>query len=342
MQNFSTNKKFYILSLENNSSTLKFHIFSDTGKYEIKKVDLSTFNFFGKKEQEENFYEILTGSTFEAFLDLTTITQSTIPTLISGKRKLYINEKSITFSFDINPNLTQLFNVNLDDFSCTEEQLIQPDFGDSEFQISKSNSYLINNKLFQIKSTSDRLVLNIIDSDRTISRKFESIPENVFAFNNSEMIQEQMGTNKLTVFDKTKQFIRKTNNYNPTISVFTKGESYLVTIGSRMYIDTGASSVGPMYGAVGALLSAAMSKKSNFYNPNPYKNFLVFYTHCLFDKNLNHIEDKVQKTAFDVARKYADNLINQTNTTFFKFNSKIYVGSFDSQLKKYIFKGFTD
>lgn len=342
IQRFIVNKKFYILSLVKNTSLLKFHIFSDNGKHEIKEVDFSGLSFYGKKTQEKNFYKILTGSAFEAWLNLTTITNDKPASLLLGKRKLYINEKNITFSFDINPMLTQLFTIDLVDFSFKEEQVQQPNFELSESSTPKSNSFLINDKLFQIKLTSEKLVLNITDSDRTKSKQFEAIPDNEITFNNSEMTQEDGSTNKLIILEKTNQFIRKTNNYDCAVSSFVSGDNYVVTLGSRIYIDSGSSSVAPMYGAVGALISVALTHKSNVYNPNPYKSYRVVYTHCLFDKNLNHIEDKVQKTAFDMARIYADNLKNQTNTTFFKFNSMMYIGSFDKNLKKYTFKGFAD
>ena len=339
IQKFTTNKNFYILRLVKNTSLLKFYIFSDNGKHEVKEVDLSSLTFYGKKGEEKNLYKILTGSAFEAFLDLSIITNDTPTSLILAKRKLYINDKSITFSFDINTTMTQLFTIDLVDYSFKEEKIKQTYFEENESYTPKSNSFFIKDKLFQIKLTPERFVLNVTDSDRTKSNQFEATTYKNISFNNSDMIQEHAGTQKTKIIENKNQFLLRMNDYNPLVSCNISGDGYIVTIGSNVLVDTGASSVAPMFGIIGALASAALTQRNNM---NPYKNHRVVYTHCLFDKHLNHIEDKVQNTAFDRARIYIDNLKKQTNTTFFKFNNMVYVGSFDKNLKKYTFSEFVD
>jgi len=344
IKKITVNNVFYMISTVKNTSILKFYIFPADSNYEIKKIDCSNLKFYGKGPEQKNLYNILTGTTFEPFLDIETISSETPASLVltSKKRKLYLKDNSIIFSFDINPTITQLLKIDLNDFSFKQEIIPQPEIPNYYAGTLNSNSFLIDDKLFQIKLTPDKFILSLTDSDSSKSKQYEAFPDTEVTFKNSNIIQENGSPYNIKISENSSQFVSEINKSFPAVTCFIKNDKYITTIGSVGAYQAKSPDMGGMFGALGALMSYALTPSSSLTNLNSYKNRKVVYINSSFDKDFNHSEGKVQKSAFDTARAYAVNITKQTNLTIFKFNSILYIGSFDIKTKTYTFKGFID
>ncbi|HWS60956.1 MAG TPA: hypothetical protein VN182_08510, partial [Flavobacterium sp.] len=352
VQNFSQNGKFYIMTVLKNTDKLKLYVFDTDGKLEEKIIDLTGFVFFKSDYQKTTMYgklqEQFIGSEFSFTLQIIRPESPTSLVESSKKRKCYSNGNTIVITFDSNLDFTQLITINLDSFTAKEQYIKKPDIqGEKTFQ--NSNSFLIDNHLFQIKTSSSQLFLTVKDLDDNLIKSYEASNENpIIDFKNSNYVQENGGPSKTRILDTSSQFIRKTNSLNSGISCYKLNDNYLVTIGSvsqeQQQAGTGAM-VGGMFGALGSiagsLIDAAISNPT-MESFNAYANRKVVYINGLFDKDSNHIKGEIDPLAFDKIRVFFDKNTNVSSQTLYKLDNTYYFGYYDNLKKEYTIRKFKD
>lgn len=352
IQNFSQNGKFYMMTVLKNSDKLKLYVFDTDGKLEEKIIDLTGFVFFKPDYQKTTMYgklqEQFIGSEFSFTLQIIRPESPTSLVESSKKRKCYSNGNTIVITFDSNLDFTQLITINLDSFTAKEQYIKKPYVqGENTFQ--NSNSFLIDNHLFQIKTSSSQLFLTVKDLEDKLIKSYEASNENpIIDFKNSNYVQENGDPSKTRILDTSSQFIRKTNSLNSGISCYKLNDNYLVTIGSvsqeQQQAGTGAM-VGGMFGALGSiagsLIDAAISNPT-MESFNAYANRKVVYINGLFDKNANHIKGEIDPLAFDKIRLFFDKNTNVSSQTLFKLDNNYYFGYYDTTTKEYTIRKFKD
>lgn len=352
IQNFSQNGKFYILTVLKNSDTLKLYIFDNDGELEERTIDLTGFKFYTSDYQKTTLYGMLEESFFatEAPFSLQKITPENPTSLVqsSKRRKCYSIENTIVLSFDSNIDYTQLITLDLDKFKANEKFIKKPFIGYTKRNEINSNSFLIDHQLFQIKCSSNQLILTIKDLEDNLVKSYEATDETpIIDFKNTNYIQENGGTTKTRILDTSSQFIRKTNNLNTGISCYKLDDNYLVTIGcisQEQQSSTGVI-VGGMFGALGSiagsLIEAAISNPT-MENFNSYANRKVVYINGLFDKEGNHLKGEINPLAFDKIRAFFDKNSNVSSQTLYKLDKNYYLGYYDNETKEYIIRIFKD
>ena len=361
IQKTTINGNFYILSLVNDSNIIKFYVFDKDGKLEIKTIDASSYtliNSYGEVSSlyacfEESFYP------FEQSFSLQNIEDGTPASLTfaANKRKIYNTSNEIVLSFDNNVKYTQLFKINLTDFSISRKSILQPTEG---FPVEKevydsqnydprpninSNSFIVKDKIFQIRLCPDLVQISIKDFDGNEIKSYKAIQNQPLDFKNSEIIQENGSVNKKRILDSSNQFIRKLYNSNPGITCFLKDGNYYTTIGSVSEAQqemSGAMMAGAMFGIAGVLIAAALTSNSNVANYDSYRNRKIVYINSLFDNNFNHVNGDLKPLAFDRLREFASENKKESDLTIFKFNSYLYLGAYNNKNKTYSFNRFIE
>lgn len=353
LQNFSQNDKFYMMTVLKNSDKLKLYVFDTNGKLEEKIIDLTGFRFFKSDFKKTTLYGMLEEVFYSSELPFSL--QKIIPenptSLVesSKKKKCYSNGKTIILTFDMNMDYTQLITINLESFTATEKILKKPFINATERYQLNSNSFLIDNKLYQIKSSSSELFLTIKDLEDNLIKSYEASGENpIIDFKNSNFEQEYGGTSKKRILETSSQFIRKTNNLNAGISCYKLNDNYLVTIGSvseeEQQVSTGMI-IGGMFGAVGSiagsLIDAAISNPT-MESFNSYANRKVVYINGLFDKEGTHVKGEIEPLAFDKIRIFFDKNTDVSSQTLYKLDNIYYLGYYDNNSKEYVIREFED
>ena len=360
IQKLTLNNKFYIISLVKNTNFLKIYNIDDDGRLEVKTIDATSSTLINSYGEVTSLYAMFEESFFpyEREFSLQYISDATPNSLTFAayKRKMYTSPTEIIFSFDNNFQYTQLFKINLADFTISRKLYPQPIDG---FPPSKetydssnydprpdinSNSFLVNQTLFQIRLCPELVQVTIKDLEGQELKSFKAKPDTAIDFKNSEIIQENGSLGKVRILESSNQFIRKLYNSNPGISCYFDNGSYFATIGSVSEVqqDGSAAIMGGMFGVAGILIAAAITANSSVENYNSYQNRKIVYVNSLFDANFNHIAGKSKPLAFDRLRKYAfDNKLN-SDLTIFKFNSKLFLGSYDKKQLTYSFIRFDE
>ncbi|MWB93674.1 hypothetical protein GON26_04835 [Flavobacterium sp. GA093] len=345
LEKFSGNNDFYILTVIKNSNNLRLHIFDNAGTYTTKIIDLKGFHFFDSYYKRTDLYGVLGENLlpYEAPFSLKSINVENPTSLTDGakKRKCYFNNKQIVLTFDANIEYTQLIIIDLENFSATEKMIKKPYItGDPMFL--KSNSFYFDNKLYQIKTSSDLLYFTIKDLEDNIIKEYFANAAKPIDFKNSEIYQEGGDFGGKRTLEKTSQFIRKVNNLNSGLSCYHIGQNTLITFGgvSAAQQSTGQIAMS-QFGLIGAIVSAA------FLNPtmesfNSYSNKKVVKIEGLFDSEGNNIKGDLQPLAFDKIRTFFDNNSDVSSQTLFKMGDYYYLGYYDNNNKKYIIRKFAD
>ncbi|MEN2402004.1 hypothetical protein GKZ90_0019600 [Flavobacterium sp. MC2016-06] len=348
------NNVFYLITIVKNTSILKFYISDDNGNLNEKTADLSNLEFKNIFNNPENLYTVLTDESSEPSFQK--IANDSPPSLaLSAKYyKIYsYNPNEIIFTIDNTTKATQVLRIDLHDFtsnlkSIPQQKIDKGEYGSRKF---KSNSFLIDNKILQLKTNSFVLFLTISDLNGNKINEYKVFHDQEIYFKNSDIFQEANDFfHKKRQIEKSEQFFRKING-SPSVSSYNLNGIYYTVIGSS--IDNTYTSGGGMSGN-GVMTGIPSGRCYSIENLISYKDKIVVYTNCLFDSNFNHLNDQVQNSAFDKVRIFLEENedVKEALPIFstsiykdlilFKFNSSLYLGNYNKKKKKYQFFGFTE
>lgn len=349
LQQFSENDNFYILSVIKKSNTLKLHIFDKNGNYSEKTISLDGFHFFKLNYIKSDLYGVLEQNllAFEPPFSLPDINVNN-PTSLNDaakRRKCYFDKKQLVITIDLNVDFTQLIIIDLEKFTASEKIIKSTSISklsSSGFQKKiSSNSFYVDRKLYQIKTSSDEFYFTIKDLEGNVIKEYTTTSDTPIEFKNSEISQEGGDFSGSRTLETSSQFLRKINNLNTGITCYHIGENTLVTFGGISGPQqTGGQVVMGQFGFVGSIIG------ETFFNPtmsnfNSYANRKVVKIDGLFDKEGNHIKGDLQPLAFDKIRTFFDKNDNVSSQILFKIN-EYYTGYYDTKTKEYIIRKFND
>ena len=358
IQKITINNIFYIITVPKDKSILKFYKFGENGKPEIKELDLSSLNFSKVNSVLYNMFD--NSDNYGDKYNLQYISDESQPSLVlsSKKNKLYHQDNNLIFTFDSDNNFTQLLTINLSDYSFNLNFIVKPELKIDEYLNENSNSFIFNDKIFQIRLTPNDFVLSIKNLKGEEIKAYTAKRENEISFKNSDIIQENGSFSSKRILEKSNQFLRKVTNSNPGIICQFVNNYYYITIGSVMdIVNSGGGMMMPMGGGFGAAptMSFGFSYSYSYQNLISYKGKKVVYINCLFDTNLIHSNGEFKSLAFDKARMFIDNDDELSESTIFnfdrnlykdlslfKFNNTLYLGAFNSSINSYKIYSFKD
>lgn len=335
---------FYLVTIPKDGNSLTFHQFNE-GEYKMKTIDFAGEKFYHSENQNSNFIWDVFNDGFLGFKTMTTDIPMSLPQT-QIKKKLYVkNDKEIIFTFDGNAFFTQILKINLDDFTYSLEnceksttRLI------SELEkLPQTNSFICNDRLFQIISTSEFASIDIKNLKFETLKTFR-IEKNIeIDFINSEIFQENGSMATKKVLEKSSKFIYFLNNLHLGLTSEFRDDKYFLTIGSFSNVETSNSMMyGGMFGMAGALIAVSLSPSYSAQSVNSYAGRYVVYTNSVLDDNLNPVKGKITQSAFDTLRAFASikNYLNYPMS--FKFDQTTYFGGYDKKTKLLSFYKFND
>lgn len=368
VKEITINNRFYLITIVKNTSILKFYISDNDGNLNEKTVDLSHLDFKNIFNHTENLYTVLTDESSEP--NFQTIANDSPPSLaLSSKRyKIYTyNPDEIIFTMDNNTNATQVLRINIQDFtsnlkSIEQQKIAKGEYGAISF---RSNSFLIDNKILQIKTNSFVLFFTISDLNGIKINEYKVLHDEEIGFKNSDFFQQKNGlllqSNGFIINTKpiknSEQFLRKISN-SPSISCYNLKGAYYTVIGSSEDISRGGGGMpgmGISAGGMGAGMSFVPYQRCyTVENLISYKDKFVVYTNCLFDSDFNHLNGEMKTSAFDKVRIFLEENeeIKESVSIFtaslykdlilFKLNSILYLGNYNKKNKKYQIFSFSE
>jgi hypothetical protein len=235
--------------------------------------------------------------------------------------------------------------INLTNFTTDLKSINQSYYEIEEYKPIKSNSFLLGDKLLQIKNNPDRLTLQFKDLEGNEIKNYEVLADTQIPFKNSEIIQENGTVKSTRILDKTNQLVRKISNLYPGISCYVKNDKTYLTLGAVSEVqsnNSGAMIGGMLGGFTGSLIGVALSSNYSVDNLNSYANRKVVYINCLFDNKLEHLDGVINKLPIDNLRAFSEENPDYQFKTIFKLNNELIFGGYEKKKKEYSFFKFKD
>jgi len=336
--------KFYIISIQNNLNIFNVYCF-DGESLEKKVIDCSNFKFINSLHKSVSFLSMFNEYKEIVYYSRLKNMRSDTPVSLvncAEKKKVYIKDNSVIFTFDTNVNFTQTLTLNFDDFTATQKEYTLPPIKHYDLNSISSNSFLINDKIIQVKIDYNILFVLIKDLEGKEIKSFALKPDQEIDFKNSDIIQEEGSIKTKKTLDTSKQLIRKIYNMNISVSCFYNKDSYYLVIGGVSYPQQTSYFTGMGGSLTGAVMDAFITNNYSVNNINSYSNKKIVYIYSLFDKDFNHLEGTVDKLAFDKLRLFVEENKKFINQTVFNIGSKIYYFGQNKDSKYYCFYVFED
>ncbi len=361
LETISYKNKFYIVTIVKRTSILKLYTFEGNKMTKEMKLDFNESKF-SKSRFQKLFHVMLDKNNppFESNLRIQKIDiNNQNPLAITTEsNKLYYYDNKIFLSLDNELNNTKLITINLNDYTSKINIFSQPKV-DCENRVKiKSNSYLFDDKLYQIKLCKEELSLQILDiKNSNIIKQYRTKSDEELSFKNSSIFQEK--SNEYKVFNKreltnSKQVLRKISGMNIGVSVSRSNNNLELTIGACKIPQQGipgnydvkyenknlTSSLGSINIATSSINIANNSSTMFAYNNYLEKKSVYFKT--LLDINsLNQIEGEVLKNGFEKIKNFEGEIKNKIiSKTIFKIKNNYIFGYYNKKDKKYYLRNF--
>jgi hypothetical protein len=341
VQSISHQNKFYIITIEYNSNNLKVYSFDKNAKFMAHKIDLSSYKIMNRNYEDKlSAIFFSTNIGFNPSIKINKFDENSISALeqTSDYIKMYVRDNKVIFTIDNNNEYTQVLTIDLNSYKSTFRKINKID----KFKAKNSNSYLFEDKIFQVASNSNELYFIIRDYQTAeLLNQYTIKKDAPISFKNSPIIQYGGAYAYKRVLTKSKQFLRKISNADIGITVDRVKNNYQVTLGGVKEINSGGVGMG-MGMPVGSFGGISM-----FFNPagfaySSYKNTKSVTIKTILDNNFKHIEGTISKNAYDLLKEYQDSYDNpKKGETLFKYKGYFIFGHYNYsnlfyQLHKFI------
>lgn len=327
--------ELYAMSIIKNSSELKLYRFAVDGSFSKKQYDFSGESFETDSELPIPLYSVLFGKYSDnSFETVNSNIPNTLETA-SAMTKVYLNNNTLQLTNNTFRKYTYALSFDLQSDDSKLLKIENKNF-DKKNRQSNSNSFVLNNLLFDIYSNSDDINFNVYDyKSNNLIKKFSIIPGDSIPFKNSPIIHEILESNYSRDLETTTRFIRKVNGSKIGISAYAIGDNYVVTLGSSEKIQSGEMAI--IGGIIGGVVGAALFSALDSYNKTRSTRIL-----CLFDKNFNHLEGDVPSNGFDLINDFIEekDLEKAKLQTVFKYKDGYIWGSYNKAGRFYRFYQF--
>jgi hypothetical protein len=307
---FQKDNAFNLLTQHKSAPALILYVFKN-GIVQEKILDFTPFKFQDRKTQPKSFNQILRDYPIEK---MEPGEYNPLSKVVS-KTKLYLLSNRLILTFDHSLKKTQLFDINLSNLEIKEQNFLQPD----NKKVSKSsNSYYHENRLFQVNTNADELLMDVKNLESgTVLKSITVAKNDTIRFKNSPLLV-QRDNFKPVELKNTAKFLQQLSSSDIGVSVFKNQKNLFITIGGQQEIDLGFDGFTPI-----------VETKNIFFE-------------TIWDKSLEFTTEEQQPLALDKIYIFLDSHKEVSLENIMKFKDYFILGYFDTKTKQYTMRKFTD
>lgn len=344
---------FYMISATKKSNNVNFYGYKDNMFFKRKTISFDFLESVSINGNTKRAYNHLVSKGLGSFGSLVKMDINT-PNAIevtSKPNKLYIIKNQFVFTFDDSKKKTKVAVIDPKTFKLEVLEFKKPSIGQTEF--INHNSYLYDDKIFQIKSSSSSLKFTIKDFEsNTLLKEITLKKEDSITFKNTPIIQEGpafIAGRRTREMEKTSKFLRKVSSGDIGISVYKQKGNYKITLGSKVEIRNAGFS--PMGGVpLGGFGSVAVTFNPTFFAYGGYSSSKSTHIDCLFDNEFKHVIGEVSENVFDriknfekaFDKKYKKLSAQLRLKNVFRHRGKLYFSYLNTKDKNYHLVEFLD
>lgn len=331
LSSFSENNSFYIMTVSKTEDELKLYVFQD-GKMKEKFLDFSAFKIVDTKNKPLKLWSVFDENPLEKIEidELNSLVYAT------SKTKFYVLDDKIILTLDHIVSETQIFEINLQNYKLEEKKIAQEILKTGS---GKSNSYLSDGKLYQLKVNKNELLLAVKNyKSGELINTFTTSKDEMIAHKNSPLFS-QTGNQRQREFKNTKKFLERLEDSNIGISVYEAQYNSFITIGGiRDVASTGGILLGIASG-VGAVASGTSVFVNDFMDE---ESLQVNYFETHLNPKSQYFKKEQEILASDYVAQFLDQKKDISLASTFKFKDHYILGYYDTKEKKYVLRKFQD
>ncbi|WP_339626795.1 hypothetical protein [uncultured Maribacter sp.] len=358
LETINHEQRFHMLTYVKGTSIIKRYTFSKEGSTSTI-YDLSEYIFYNSNENEVLLSNIITSNKD------CSIIQENIPLSIeisSKKLKIYPYDKQLLLSFDHRLTGTKILRLSLLDNNSESIFLKTSLKKDANF-IKKSNSFILNNNIYQLRVSKDTLLFEINNLLTKEQLKTFSFSKNdTIDFKNGPIYEQsdvptffipKRSVSNRKVITNTNELLRKLSNSDVGIQVFNKEDILDITIGGvnvtpgkiMSIINTSSISIINSSSSFSPIQNMSHTTMPFSYSFHSYINSKsIFFKSLLQDHTLNHIpsnSSNMLNNVFDkmsMRSRYLKNSVLKNKLaieTFFKMEDFFVYGYYNKKEKTY-------
>ncbi len=342
---FTALNQMFVLTVLENSSLIKVYKFTDSKTLRTQIINLGSYIFFDKDYKKQNLDELLKYSfTLEKMgyepyeLDKIDNTSPTPITLVTNKKKFYVEDQILTITLDHHSDFTELIRINLENYSIEKLQLKKPFIASTSRYELNSNSFILKNHIAQIKTSTQTLFVTVKDLEGNLLKEYTTNQKGDLNFI-TEQPSNKNGKENAASFLKLLKYDRIATTF------YTYRDGYVINIGAvhPRDVKSGLRADTPVDLAGGLIYSAY-----NNYIANPildkfrgYSNKHSTLASILTDKDFNAIPGNIQPSVYQKIQNYISTRKFMSKAEIlFEQHQKMYMGYFDLQTNRYNFLEF--
>ncbi len=335
LTSFRYAKKHWIISLVRNSSIIRAESIDSNGDVQHLEFDFSEDDFSGGRRSISNMYQLVGARSEDFTTDF--IETGTPLSLLSAneKVKFYKEGGTVIMTIDNSRDYTYILEMNVENGQSSAKQINKQKL-ENRSSYEDSNSFILDDKLFSLKTTFETLSLDIKDlqTQKVLNTIIIKDSEDIW-FKNTPIFQENLGSS--SEITNTKKFLRKVTNSEPAISVYKQDRNYVLSIGASKYIDYNdeIQIIGAIVGGASGFLTVSI-----FLNPVS-KNYLDYSStrttrfQTILDDNFKHIPDAtVRRNVFDNIKEFDQSKELKGAKTVYQIGKNYYFSYFDRETNR--------
>lgn len=332
VSSFSENNSFYIMTVSKTEDEMKLYVFQD-GKMKEKFIDFSDFKIVDSKSNPLKLWSVFN----ENLLEKIQVDELNSLIYTASQTKFYVLKDKIILALDHTVSETQFFEINLQNYKVEEKKIAQETLKKGA---GKSNSFLSDGKLYQLKVNNEELLLTVKDyTTGEVINRFSTLKEEVILHKNSPLFS-QTGNQRQREFKNTKKFLERLEDSNIGISVYKTQTASFVTVGG---IRDVASTGGILLGIATGVGTIASGGYTGFGDQSTYDGVLqVNYFETHLDSKSNYIQKEQEVLAMDHVSQFLNQNKDVSVASTFKFKNHYILGYYDTKAKKYVLRKFQD
>lgn len=349
--NFSQNNKTYFLSTTKGASELKIDIIDLEGNATTQIIDISNFKLVNYYNQPTTLYKSI-GSFYNTAdrEKIAIIDSKTNLNLIEAakKTKLYIRDNKLIFTFDISKATTQVFTVNLKDYTATVKQIATPIIGApmEVMATMESNSFLIDDKLFQFKLSETIEIITVKDLTGNLLNSYTLKSEGKVSDNSNTYYAMSPTDTAIKEIKNSKDFLERSNKFSYGAAIFGEkvNDEYHITFGATSEAQGAILplfGILPFIGPIGFAIIVSIDQMSDK-SSKTYQDRFITLASLKIDGQIKEFSNRKTDFKDSEMNSYISRTKKILKFTFSKSGEKQILGFYDEASKTYNFKQFNN
>ncbi len=314
--------KFYILTIDTQVNLILHEI--DGTNHGFTKFPVSELKYKTSPTDQEGFISKALKTGFNGSVGDSKLValEENLPNsieLVSNESKLIKRDDKLFIIVDLDDTRTDVLEISLENKKLAVRSFDQPLERFEDLGGIKSNSYLHENKIYQVAVSNDQLVLDIKNYDTAESIKSFEVnrDDKDIPFKNTPIIQLGGAYEDYRELDRTRQLLRKMSNSFPGVAVYRYNDQLEITVGGSKEVQNAGVGFGMAFGAMGGAMSVGGVNVDIGFQPfyNPYfmsydmgvKSKSTFIV-GLFNNDINHMIGDIPGNIWDRLETFTEDL----------------------------------